>query len=366
MSLKKIAALTGASVSTVSRVLNDSGYHCREKGLEEKIWAAAKKLSYLPNSAARQLRMGGTDTKDVRKDAFTIDIFLTRFDSLKQDAFFYELYLILKEELMANGIYLGEILSSYDILALSHASINKKAVPYRTHHAIQTEKQGNQTAFIEQKKNTGLFIFGKCPDSFISILKKRYTHIVGIDRNPTDYEYDEVICNGTTAAEKAMEYLISLGHKQIAYIGDCTLESRYTGYYQALLNHRIPLSHDNIYPTGQTREEGEASMRAILQKTNPPTAIFCANDVTALGVLSVLRKKHKKGYLPSVISIDNIRESGECEPLLTTIDIPKYEMVHLALTLLLDRRKGLHREAVRIELPCRLLIRESCTYAPIP
>lgn len=365
MSLKKIAAMTGASLSTVSRVLNDSGYHCRQEGLEEKIWAAARELHYLPNSAARELRKGAKGQPDSQKEPFTIDIFLTRFDSLKQDAFFYELYLILKEELMANGIYLGEILSSYDILALSHESTNKKAIPYRTHHAIQTEKQENQTAFIENKKNTGLLIFGKCPENFISILKKRYAHIVGIDRNPTDYEYDEVICNGTIAAEKAMEYLISLGHKQIAYIGDCTLESRYTGYYQALLNHHIPLSHDNIYPTGQTREEGENSMRAILEKPSRPTAIFCANDVTALGVLKVLHQKHKKGYLPSVISIDNIRESGETSPLLTTIDMPKYEMVHLALTLLLDRKKGFHKEAVRIELPCRLLIRESCTYAPI-
>ena len=93
---------------------------------------------------------------------------------------------------------------------------------------------------MQRKANAGLIILGKCPKELFSTLKRRYSCIVGIDRNPTEYEYDEVICNGATAAEKAVEYLILLGHKNIAYIGDCTYESRYIGYYQALLNHKIP------------------------------------------------------------------------------------------------------------------------------
>ena len=88
------------------------------------------------------------------------------------------------------------------------------------------------------------------------VLNKRYQYIAGIDRNPTDYEYDEVICNGTTAAQKAVEYLVQLGHSNIAYIGDCTYESRYTGYYQTLLNHKIPLNYANVHQTGQTEKEG--------------------------------------------------------------------------------------------------------------
>lgn len=364
MSLKQIAAMTGASLSTVSRVLNDPEYHCRVDGLAEKIWAAAKQTNYLPNPAAKQLRTGSTMTQQATQEPFTLDILLTRFDSLKQDAFFYELYLILKEELLMQRIYQGDILSSLDIMELSHESSSPKAVPYRSRQTVQTEKQDNQSAFIETKKNTGLLILGKCPEHFISIVKKRYSYIVGIDRNPTDYAYDEVICNGTTCAEKAMEYLISLGHKNIAYIGDCTFESRYIGYYQVLLNHHIALSHDNIFPTGQTREEGFLAMLKILEQPLRPTAIFCANDETALGALQALKKKKKKGYLPSIISIDNISEAMQTSPLLTTIDIPKHEMVHLAISLLLDRKAGKHHEAVRLELPSRLLIRESCGFAP--
>lgn len=62
----------------------------------------------------------------------------------------------------------------------------------------------------------------------------------------------------------------------------------------------------------------------------------------------------------SVISIDNIALSQECRPMLTTINIPKEDMAHMAVQLLLDRMARRHREFVRIELPCRLIRRESC------
>ena len=187
----------------------------------------------------------------------------------------------------------------------------------------------------------------------------------GIDRNPTDYEYDEVICDGAAAAEKAVDYLVSLGHKNIAYIGDCTYESRYIGYYQSLLKHKLTLNHENVYPTNQTQKEGFIAMNRILSSADRPTAVFCANDSTALGVLDALKKTRKRGYLPSVISIDNIQEARNCSPMLTTIDIPKKEMAHCALNLLLDRKKGLHKEKVRLELPSRLIMRESCNFVPL-
>ena len=174
--------------------------------------------------------------------------------------------------------------------------------------------------------------------------------------------FRSVICSGTTAAVTAMNYLISLGHKKIAYIGDCSYEARYIGYYQSLISHNLPLDYSNIYPTSQTREEGMKTMELILQREELPSAIFCANDSTALGVFDCLQRHRKKGYIPSVISIDNILESEQTKPMLTTIDIPKKEMAHHAVNLLLDRIHNQHSNAVRIELPCRLIVRESCSY----
>lgn len=138
----------------------------------------------------------------------------------------------------------------------------------------------------------------------------------------------------------------------------------YIGYYQALLNHRIPLDYNFVYPSTQTESEGFQIMNRILTSNNRPTAVFCANDCTAIGVLKSIKMSKKRGYHPSVISIDNIRESEHTSPLLTTINIPKKQMAHLALMLLLDQRKGEHKECVRIELPSRLIKRDSCSYSP--
>lgn len=359
MSLKKIAALTGTSVSTVSRVLNQPGYRCSRPGLSDKIWQAAKETSYLPNAAARSLRMHADDENTA--SPFTADIFLTRFDSMDADPFFRELFQNIKEELFSQNCLLGEVLYSADLMLQEESETAADMVPYRFSETVRRETPHTSPARIQRKPNTGLVILGKCPDSLIPALQKRYACLVGIDRNPTDHLYDEVFCDGCTAATKAMEYLISLGHRHIAYIGDCTFEARYIGYYQALLDHKIPLNHQDIHPSRQTMPEGYDIMRSILDSRHDlPTAIFCANDSTAIGVLKALKQHKKRGYMPSVISIDNITESETTSPMLTTINIPKKEMAHFAVALLLDRRKGFHQEKVRMEFPCRLVIRESC------
>lgn len=354
MSLKKIAELTGTSISTVSRVLNHPEHRCNASGLSEKIWETASLLQYVPNTKARDLRLGTTSDEK----PFAVDIFLTRFDSMDQDIFFKELFQYVKEDLLKNGCVLGDILHAVDILNLDNQTDGDTLIPFQS--KSNTSKSG--APVISIKDNTGLIILGKCPSKLIPILRKRYAYIAGIDRNPTDYAYDEVVCSGTTAAEKAVTHLIHLGHKNIAYIGDCTYEARYIGYYQTLLHHKLPLSHTNVHPTKQTTQEGYQAMLNILKQEDRPSAIFCANDSTALGVLKALKEHKKKGYLPSIISIDNIEESGKTTPMLTTIDIPKKEMSHLALTLLLDRKKNHHTENVRLELPCRLIERESCSY----
>lgn len=359
MSLRKIAEITGTSVSTVSRVLNNSEYVCNDKKLAEKIWETAREINYIPNTFAKNLRL----KKETVNTPFTVDIFITRFNSIAEDMFFHQLYQYLKEYLLQEGCVLGKVINSMDVMELLNNDANRaEFVPYKSSTSVIKEKSKNALAYIKTLKDTGLIVLGKCPPELISVLKKRYVAVSGIDRNPTDYLYDEVVCNGATAAQKAIEYLLSLGHTNIAYIGDCTYESRYIGYYQTLLQHRISLNHNNIYPTNQTEQEGFDAMNVILSADEKPTAIFCANDCTALGVLKALKKSKKRGYVPSVISIDNIDMAQKTTPMLTTIDIPKQEMAHFAIRLLLDRKNGQHSGNVRMELPCKLIIRESCNY----
>ncbi len=337
MSLKEIAKMSGASVATVSRVLNQTGYTCRDRELQNRIWEAAAKLEYVPNHAAQQLKSGHS----AQESSGCVDVFLTRFQTLDEDIFFRELYEILREILLQRQCVLNRLLTLPDM-------IDRAKNISRTHPS--------------EKTPDGLIMLGKCPPELLPFLKKQYQNLVGIDRNPTSFDYDEVFCDGSLAAEMAMDYLISLGHRHIAYIGDCSYEARYIGYHQSLMAHKLPLDYSNVYPTSQTREEGRQMMNVILDKKDRPTAVFCANDSTALGVFDALKARRTRGYVPSIISIDNIREAETTSPMLTTINIPKREMAHHAVSLLLDRISGGHRENARIEMQGRLVVRESCSY----
>lgn len=339
MSLKDIARLSGTSIATVSRVLNGSDYHCKDAGLEERIWETARRLHYIPNTAAQYLKRGKAEAKP----SFQIDLFLARDFKIDYDPFFKELYEVIREELLMQNCHIGRLFS----------------IPELTGELYQ------DPSVVSRRQNAdGLILLGKSNDHLLSYLKNVYPAIVGVDRNPTDFAYDEVYCNGVNAAAMAMNYLISLGHRHIAYIGDCSYEARYIGYYQTLMMHKIPLDYSMVFPAHQTREAGYQTMLQILEKKwergVQPTAFFCANDSTALGVLDAIRAKRLKHDIPAVISIDNIKESAESNPMLTTIAIPTREMGHHAVSILMDRLRGHHEENIRIELPCHLVIRESC------
>ncbi len=335
MGLKEIAQKSGASVATVSRVLNQPDYACRDEKMRERIWEAAKELHYLPNQAAQSLKAGrGKPDKPL-----VADLFLTRFQDVGDDLFFQDLYRSLQEELLARQCHLGKVINLSEMIRRSQS----------------------QAPSGRKKEANGLILLGKCPQELLPYLRKQYENLVGIDRNPTRFDFDEVFCDGQAAAQTAMDYLISLGHKRIAYIGDCSYEARYIGYHQSLMASKLPLDYGYVCPTGQTRAEGKEAMQKLLETAPRPTAVFCANDSTALGVLDAMRGR-KKGAMPSVISIDNIREAQTCKPMLTTINVPRREMAHHAVSLLLDRIEGGHRENVKLELPGRLIVRDSCAY----
>lgn len=176
-----------------------------------------------------------------------------------------------------------------------------------------------------------------------------------------NFNVDEVVCDGKKAAELAMKHLIDLQHKNIAYIGDCSHESRYIGYCNSLIHNNIPMNYEWIKQTDQTRESAGRAFYELLESAQDFSAVFCANDITAVEVLKILKEKKREiKRAISVISIDNIEESENTSPFLTTINIPRKEMAHMAVSLLLDRIAKKHTETVRIEFPCRIVNRSSC------
>ena len=159
----------------------------------------------------------------------------------------------------------------------------------------------------------------------------------------------------------AVSHLVSLGHEKIAYVGKCHQEARYQGYCEVLRKNALDFYPEYVIETHQTEKEGFQTMQKFLKLKEPPTGIYCANDITAIGMLKCLNKYKNRYYVPSIISSDDIEEAQYSRPMLTTVCLPKEEMGKFALYLLIDRLSGGHKGIVRTELEGKLMIRESCT-----
>ncbi|MCD7768507.1 MAG: LacI family transcriptional regulator, partial [Oscillospiraceae bacterium] len=281
MSLKEIAAMTGTSVSTVSRVLSGKSPKCASQPVADKIRAAARELGYVPNQYARALKTGAGE----QPVPWKVAVVVFRLSSLAEDPFFEELYRCVETELLARGCQ------------------------------VQLLAQPDGAEMEEISAANGVVLLGRCDQAHIAAVRDRNRNLVGLWRNPMDGELDQVFCSGEKAAQTAVDYLIRLGHRDIAYIGDGSAEGRFVGYTHALLAHQIPIRLPLVYETGQTREEGRAAMERLLEDKRA-TAVLCANDWTALGALEAL-KAHKSRKEPpiSVISIDNIGLSARAPPM---------------------------------------------------
>lgn len=328
MSLKKIAEMTNVSISTVSRVLNNKGYNCASDGIKEKIWAAAREIHYIPNENARNLKKGNAKKEHKQRKKFAV--VLGRFDSLKIDPFFEELYRSVEQEVFAQGCIIDCFFTANELMG--------KEVP----------------------DENGYILLGRSSDKLLMKIKEKSRNIVAIDRNPTLFEIDEIVCDGRKAAEKAIDYLIGKGHTKIGYIGDCSYEARYVGYCNILIKNRIPINYSYIFPTLQTKDTGYAAMKKLLEHQDIE-AVLCANDITAIGALHAYGEfKKNNNRKVDIISIDNIEEAEKVTPLLTTIQVPGKDMGKMAVKILLDRITKGHSENIRVEFPTKLIRRESC------
>ncbi len=346
MSIKKIAEKVGVSPATVSRVLNNPNYHCAMPGLRDKIWKTAIEQNYVPNEAARNLKMGVAGKTE---KTYYINVLMTRMDAAQSDPFFTELLHVIESEIHKNTCILSKV---WYMSLFSNERKSRTENLDRIIGEMYEETEG---------KCDGLIIIGKCSKEALKKLNCKYKSVVSINRNSTNYEVDEVLCDGKKIASMAVEYLIHLGHRNIGYVGNCHNETRYNGYVNTLTKHDIDLVPEYIVETKQTEAEGYEVMKHFLQSDDCPTGIYCANDITAVGMLKCLNKFKNRYYMPSIISSDDIEEAQYTKPMLTTVRLPKDEMGKFALYLLLDRIKGGHKGVVRTELEGKLMIRNSCT-----
>lgn len=344
MPIKDIANKAGVSASTVSRVLNNPEYNSKNVQLRNRIFEIARDLNYVPNEAARNLK---ANKKSLRK-TYYLSILVTRIDSAEVDPFCNELVRNIESEIYKSMCILSKVVY--------------KPI-FSNERKCESENIGVQlnALFSDKQKTNGIIIVGKCCNNVIKELKKRCSNLVSVNRNPVNSLIDEVVCDGRKIADKAVKYLVSLGHRKIGYVGDCHSEARFKGWQEALSECNLEQNIDFMIQAQLSEEQGFEAMKKIIGLEDRPTGIYFANDIIAVGALKCLNRYSGSYYHPSIISSDDIDEAQYTKPMLTTVHLPKDEMAKFALQLLLDSINKGHRTITKIEFESTLVVRESCS-----
>src|SRR5262249_14254182 len=149
-----------------------------------------------------------------------------------------------------------------------------------------------------------------------------------------------VVIDNIAASRAATEHLIKLGHRRIAYIGDrCGFQSdteRFTGYRQALELSDLAFLPELVAHGDGNAESAGPAMEGLLKLKELPTAVFCYNDMTALGALQMIRAQGLSVPADlSLVGFDDLFIASYTQPLLTTVRQPRRQMGRIAMLMLL-------------------------------
>jgi len=329
VSIKDIARAAKVSHPTVSRALSNSPLVKGETA--KRIRQIAASLGYRPSAIARSL---------ATKKTKTIGVVVTSI----ADPFIADVVSGVEEAANDHG---------YSVFLA-----NSNANPDREVRVVHS--------FHERRVDGILVTASRVGALYVPLLSQLKVPIVLINNQHPD-ETDEFIYSVTIdnikASAEVMRHLIDLGHKRIAYIGDgggfqSDIE-RLAGYRQALAFAEYPFLPELVVHGDGKPEGGGQAMERLLALPNPPTAVFCYNDMSALGALRAL---HSHGIkVPedlSLVGFDDLAIASYTSPLLTTVSQPKQQMGRMAMDIMI---KLLSRtdSKTNIKVEGKLIVRES-------
>ena len=173
-----------------------------------------------------------------------------------------------------------------------------------------------------------------------------------------------VVPGEAAGGHAATDVLIRAGHRRIGYVnGEASMEAsrhRLRGYRQALATADLPFDPDLVREGNWQPLSGYEAARALMNLERPPTAIFCANDLMAVGCYEAL---HEMGLrIPddvAVMGYDDREIAQHLHPPLTTVLLPHFEMGSIAAEMLLDAASGSPARPRQIKVECPIVKRRS-------
>jgi LacI family transcriptional regulator len=328
--IKDVAREAGVSYSTVSRVVND--YEHVKPDKRQRVLEAMERLGYQVNLQARSLVMGRSN-----------------------------LVGMLVHNLGDNP-YAAQIVQAID---QELASADYNLVLYTTHQ--NTAKEVDFVDSFTQRMVDGLvLVIPLDPETYLHKLRERgFPYVIIADTEKLDPCSPMVGITNRQGAYDATRYLIELGHERIGFISGppafLSAAERFEAYQSALADHGLAFDPELVRPGAYQYRPGYEAAARLLSLSNPPTAIFAANDLSAQGVYDAARAREL--HIPeqlSVVGYDDVPQAAYLHPPLTTVRQPLLEMGSGAAHLLLDLIANPGQPVQPVLYETTLIVRGSC------
>lgn len=325
ITIHDVARVAGVSIATVSRAFNNPKLLSAEA--RHAIDQAVKSLNYQPHAAARRLRGSKTN-----------------------------LVLVVVPSL--NPYFL-------DIFAGAEAAA--KVAGYAVLVGHSDRDVARERGYVEQVaagRADGLILVttvaGYDPDD----IERMPPTVIALDLGAAS-DLPTVRIDHFAAARMITDYLLDIGHRRIAHIlgapGSSLTSHRHDGYMRALAERGIAFDPALSLPGDFTVDGGAAAAAAIVAMADPPTAVFAANDQSAIGALQYF--KNAGWRVPediSVVGFDDERLAAIASPALSTVHVPTYEIGRCAMQkmILLLSEQPIERDMI---LDAEVVVRRSAT-----
>jgi LacI family transcriptional regulator len=335
VTIRDVAERAGVSVGTVSNALNQPEIVATET--RQQILRAIDEIGYIRNSPARQLR--GARSSAIGLVVLDID-----------NPFFTD---------VARGV--DAVASTVDHLLILCSSGGSRT------------REDQQLRLLEEQRVTGVLMTptGRRASNLRDKVQARGTPIVLLDRRSSRRNQCSVAVDDVEGGQLAARHLTELGHTRIALIngpgGITQFRDRRNGFVTALGDAGLSLSVANdvemvsVTPAITAAiADGEAAANRLLQQRKPPTAIFCANDLFALGVEHAILKSGRR--LPddvAVIGYDDVPFAALAFVPLTSVRQPSYDVGYRGAQLLLQEASGASHRHEHVTFTPELVVRDS-------
>jgi len=332
ITIRDIARQLDLSIGAVSRALD--GYPDISVETRQRVVEMARQMGYVPNRAARQLRKQKTDTI-----GYIMPVESPRF----ADSFFSEFIEGLGDE----------------------ASVQKYDLLISTAPPGQDQEKLIYQQWVQGHKVDGLILDRMfMSDWRVQFLISQKMPFTSLETSDEGSDTPRIEVDSRSGFVELVEHVFERGFRRVAYIGGPeTLRiqhDRLRGYRDGL--HKLGLLFDSALVSAgdMTSAGGYNSSKRLISIPDPPDAILCINDETALGVLRAANELGMRvGKDLAVAGFDGVRDAKYSNPPLTTVDQPVYDIARQLVRMLVDEIRGTHLLERRVVLPPRLLIRES-------